>query len=176
MASDVTPRLSQSVNTRRSEWSRRPVAFLPRSTIQVAKIFDRQYHSPSKVLKLEDDPWGSCAMYSPDKMKSGGGLMAPPGCFPARYSPTYRTTDPRRCVPNPSVSTRLYNPLHNTPNTNSVHAFINFNTTHQILYSRLSDCVQSFYYLYYRFQDLVVLTVSFAGSSVFLLMQGELFY
>ncbi|VVC86153.1 unnamed protein product [Leptidea sinapis] len=71
---------------------------------KVGKIFDRQYHSPSKVLKLEDDPWGSCAMYSPEKMKSGGGLMAPPGCFPGRYSPTYRTTDPRRCVPNPSVA------------------------------------------------------------------------
>ncbi|CAH4038624.1 unnamed protein product [Pieris brassicae] len=69
-----------------------------------AKIFDRQYHSPSKVLKLEDDPWGSCAMYSPEKMKSGGGLMAPPGCFPGRYSPTYRTSDPRRCVPNPSLN------------------------------------------------------------------------
>ncbi|PZC74620.1 hypothetical protein B5X24_HaOG207411 [Helicoverpa armigera] len=63
----------------------------------------QSYHSPSKVLKLEDDPWGSCAMYSPDKMKSGGGLMAPPGCFPGRYSPTYRSSDPRRCVPNPSV-------------------------------------------------------------------------
>nr|BAL03077.1 abnormal chemosensory jump 6, isoform A [Bombyx mori] len=35
-------------------------------------------------------------------MKSGGGLMAPPGCFPGRYSPTYRSSDPRRCVPNPS--------------------------------------------------------------------------
>ncbi|CAH0703165.1 unnamed protein product [Spodoptera exigua] len=68
----------------------------------------QSYHSPSKVLKLEDDPWGSCAMYSPDKMKSGGGLMAPPGCFPGRYSPTYRSSDPRRCVPNPSVSTLLY--------------------------------------------------------------------
>uniref|UniRef100_A0A2H1VIR9 SFRICE_035571 n=1 Tax=Spodoptera frugiperda TaxID=7108 RepID=A0A2H1VIR9_SPOFR len=41
-------------------------------------------------------------------MKSGGGLMAPPGCFPGRYSPTYRSSDPRRCVPNPSVSTLLY--------------------------------------------------------------------
>lgn len=85
-----------------------PSPFQPESTRQVAKIFDRQYHSPSKVLKLEDDPWGSCAMYSPDKMKSGGGLMGPPGCFPARYSPTYRSTDPRRCVPNPSVSRALY--------------------------------------------------------------------
>ncbi|XP_041986196.1 inhibitory POU protein isoform X5 [Aricia agestis] len=28
--------------------------------------------------------------------------MAPPGCFPGRYSPTYRSADPRRCVPNPS--------------------------------------------------------------------------
>ncbi|XP_011561937.3 inhibitory POU protein isoform X2 [Plutella xylostella] len=41
-------------------------------------------------------------MYSPDKMKSGGGLMGPPGCFPGRYSPTYRSPDPRRCMPNPS--------------------------------------------------------------------------
>ncbi|XP_041986198.1 inhibitory POU protein isoform X6 [Aricia agestis] len=29
--------------------------------------------------------------------------MAPPGCFPGRYSPTYRSADPRRCVPNPSL-------------------------------------------------------------------------
>ncbi|XP_077302023.1 abnormal chemosensory protein 6 isoform X2 [Arctopsyche grandis] len=42
-------------------------------------------------------------MYSPDKMKAGGGLMGPPGCFPGRYSPTYRSPDPRRCVPNPST-------------------------------------------------------------------------
>ncbi|XP_073957304.1 abnormal chemosensory protein 6 isoform X1 [Choristoneura fumiferana] len=41
-------------------------------------------------------------MYSPEKMKTGGGLMGPPGCFPGRYSPTYRSPDPRRCVPNPS--------------------------------------------------------------------------
>lgn len=75
---------------------------------RTVKIFDRPYHSPSKVLKLEDDPWGSCAMYSPDKMKSGGGLMGPPGCFPGRYSPTYRSPDPRRCVPNPSVSPNIF--------------------------------------------------------------------
>lgn len=104
MAGDVTRLPAQSVITRRIERSRRRVAFLTPKYDKVAKIFDRQYHSPSKVLKLEDDPWGSCAMYSPDKMKSGGGLMAPPGCFPGRYSPTYRGSDPRRCVPNPSVS------------------------------------------------------------------------
>ncbi|CAK1554679.1 unnamed protein product [Leptosia nina] len=93
-------RLSPGVASGRGDAS----PFLTPKYEKVAKIFDRQYHSPSKVLKLEDDPWGSCAMYSPEKMKSGGGLMAPPGCFPGRYSPTYRTTDPRRCVPNPSVS------------------------------------------------------------------------
>ncbi|KAJ2954089.1 hypothetical protein O0L34_g2305 [Tuta absoluta] len=93
---------AQSVSSRRSVRSCR--VFAPEYE-KFAKIFDRQYHSPSKVLKLEDDPWGSCAMYSPEKMKSGGGLMAPPGCFPGRYSPTYRGGDPRRCVPNPSVST-----------------------------------------------------------------------
>lgn len=108
VAGDVTRRPAQSVITRRTDRSRRRVAFLTPKYDKVAKIFDRQYHSPSKVLKLEDDPWGSCAMYSPDKMKSGGGLMAPPGCFPGRYSPTYRSSDPRRCVPNPSVSIPFY--------------------------------------------------------------------
>lgn len=111
MADDVTWHPIQSVITRRTDRSRRRVAFLPPKYDKVAKIFDRQYHSPSKVLKLEDDPWGSCAMYSPDKMKSGGGLMAPPGCFPGRYSPTYRSSDPRRCVPNPSVSILLKNAI-----------------------------------------------------------------
>lgn len=95
-------RLSRSSSGARSG---RAARFFTPEYDKFAKIFDRQYHSPSKVLKLEDDPWGSCAMYSPEKMKSGGGLMAPPGCFPGRYSPTYRSSDPRRCVPNPSVST-----------------------------------------------------------------------
>lgn len=96
---------AQSVTVRRCE---RSPAFLLYRAPKSVKIFDRQYHSPSKVLKLEDDPWGSCAMYSPEKMKTGGGLMGPPGCFPGRYSPTYRSPDPRRCVPNPSVSTALF--------------------------------------------------------------------
>lgn len=48
-------------------------------------------------------------MYSPDKMMNGKPLhppiSAPSGCFPGRYSPTYRSPDPmRRCMPNPSVS------------------------------------------------------------------------
>lgn len=53
-------------------------------------------------------------MYSPDKMmstKSGptglhGPITTAGGCFPGRYSPTYRSPEPmaRRCMPNPSVS------------------------------------------------------------------------
>ncbi len=57
-------------------------------------------------------------MYSPDKMMNGkahGPLhptsIAPAPCFPGRYSPTYRGQDPmRRCVANPSVSTRRAGP------------------------------------------------------------------
>lgn len=41
------------------------------------------------------------SMYpTPDKMK-----MGTPGCFPGRYSPSYRGPDQmRRCMTNPSVS------------------------------------------------------------------------
>lgn len=69
-------------------------------------------------------------MYSPEKMMSTGGnkasgpgsaaaaaaqlhgslsaAAATGGCFPGRYSPTYRSPEPmpRRCMPNPSVSAK----------------------------------------------------------------------
>ncbi len=58
----------------------------------------------AKALKLEEDFAGGCmtmSMYpSADKMK-----MGTTGCFPGRYSPTYRGPDQmRRCMTNPSVS------------------------------------------------------------------------
>lgn len=61
------------------------------------------FESATKALKLEEDFSGGCmtamSMYPPDKMK-----MAAPGCFPGRYSPTYRGPDQMRRMTNPSVS------------------------------------------------------------------------
>lgn len=63
------------------------------------------FESATKALKLEEDFSGGCmtaamSMYPSDKMK-----MSAPGCFPGRYSPTYRGPDQmRRCMTNPSVS------------------------------------------------------------------------
>lgn len=69
------------------------------------KIYSPTPFDAVKALKLEEDFAGGCmtmSMYpSPDKMK-----MGTPGCFPGRYSPSYRGPDQmRRCMGNPSVST-----------------------------------------------------------------------
>lgn len=55
------------------------------------------------------------SMYpSPDKMK-----MSSSGCFPGRYSPSYRGPDQmRRCMGNPSVSEHCFYCIHFNHNNN----------------------------------------------------------